>query len=60
MLDNRIKDAEVYNALIVVDDAFHFKFVEKEMAGIFLRHMRHDFGADLSPALRRRDEWGFR
>src|SRR5476651_1240151 len=59
MLGNRIKDGVINAALIGIDDGAIFNVFKKKMAHIVLRHIRHDFDADMASALHHRDDWNF-
>ena len=59
MLGNRIKDGVINTALIGIDNGAIFNVFKKKMAHIVLRHIRHDFEADMASALQNRDDRKF-
>ena len=59
MLGNRLKDGVINPALIGIDDGAIFNVFKKKMAHIVLRHLRHDFGADMAATLHHRDDGDF-
>src|SRR5208282_1188363 len=59
MLCNRIKDGVINTALIGIDDGAIFNVFKKKMAHIVLRHLRHDFEADMAAAFHHGDDWRF-
>jgi len=59
MLGNRIKDGVINTTLIGIDDGAVFNVFKQKMAHIVLRHLRHDFGADMAATLHHRDDGDF-
>ena len=48
MLGDGIKEGVINTALIGIDDGAIFNVFKKKMAHIVLRHLRHDFDADMA------------
>jgi len=59
MLGNRIKDGVINTALIGIDDGAILNVLKKKMANIVLRHIRHDFGADMATTFQHGDNRNF-